>query len=183
MNESSPNPCGEPGGQARDDEHTIDAHALAHGRELQRALRHDPSRVPAFADEAMRVRGPLVANRRVAKRSAVLGNQEIEAGDRLRILWPAANRDERTFDEPATVRVERDPEDNLLYGAGIHVCPGAPLARLELRVMVEELLARTREIRPHPEREAVFAEPPKGGFERVPVVLEARQSSAEADDG
>ena len=50
------------------------------------------------------------------------------------------------FDAPDDFRIDRDPALNLLYGAGIHVCPGAPLARLELRLLMEELLIRTRSI-------------------------------------
>lgn len=64
------------------------------------------------------------------------------------------------------------PEDNLLYGAGIHVCPGAPLARLELRVACEELLARTRAVALDPGAPVTFAAPPNGGFERVPFLVE-----------
>ena len=68
------------------------------------------------------------------------------AGERLSINWIAANRDPRAFDAPDDFRIDRDPALNLLYGAGIHVCPGAPLARLELRVLMEELLARSTDI-------------------------------------
>ena len=75
-----------------------------------------------------------------------LGGQALAAGERLSINWIAANRDPRAFDAPDDFRIDRDPALNLLYGAGIHVCPGAPLARLELRVLMEELLARATDI-------------------------------------
>ena len=75
-----------------------------------------------------------------------LGGQAWAAGERLSINWIAANRDPRAFDAPDDFRIDRDPAVNLLYGAGIHVCAGAPLARLELRVLVEELLARSTDI-------------------------------------
>lgn len=71
---------------------------------------------------------------------AVLTDQ-IAAYDQLRA---SANRDEAVFGDPDEFRLDRDPSDNLLYGAGIHHCPGAPLARLELRLVMEELLARTQ---------------------------------------
>ena len=75
-----------------------------------------------------------------------MGSQALAAGERLSINWIAANRDPRAFDAPDDFRIDRDPALNLLYGAGIHVCAGAPLARLELRVLVEELLARSTDI-------------------------------------
>lgn len=75
-----------------------------------------------------------------------MGSQALAAGERLSINWIAANRDPRAFDAPDDFRIDRDPALNLLYGAGIHVCPGAPLARLELRVLMEELLARAADI-------------------------------------
>ena len=146
-------------------------HALGEDPALQVRLRDDPRLLPQAIDEVLRVRGPLVANRRVATRDATLAGEEIREGERLRILWPAANRDERAFDDPARIRIERDPSRNLLYGAGIHVCPGAPLARLELRVIMEELLRRTAAVELDPQRAVAFADPPKGGFERVPVVV------------
>jgi cytochrome P450 len=58
-------------------------------------------------------------------------------------MWIAANRDPDAFDEPDTIRLDRDTSDSLVWGSGIHVCLGAPLARLQLRVALEELLART----------------------------------------
>lgn len=146
----------------------IVVHALAHDPDLQARLRAEPKRVAAANDEALRVRGPLIANRRVATRDVELAGQPVRAGDRVRVLWPSANRDERVFEAPDEIRLDRSPHDDLLYGAGVHVCPGAPLARLELRVLVEELLARTRAVEPDPERSATFAKPPQGGFERVP---------------
>ena len=75
-----------------------------------------------------------------------MGSQALAAGERLSINWIAANRDPRAFDAPDDFRIDRDPALNLLYGAGIHVCPGAPLARLELRLLMEALLARSTHI-------------------------------------
>lgn len=144
-------------------------HALANDAALQERLRSRPELAGPATDEILRARGPLVANRRVAMRDTDLGGQRIEAGDRLTILWPSANRDERVHPEPDVIRVERDPATNLLYGAGIHVCPGAPLARLELRIVTEEVLRRTSLV--EIAGPTAFAQPPKGGFDRVPLRL------------
>jgi cytochrome P450 len=148
------------------------AERLATDGALQVRLRAEPALIPQACDEILRVCGPLVANQRVATRDVELGCRQIRAGERVTLMWPAANRDDEVFEAPTEVRLERDPNMNLLFGAGIHVCPGAPLARLELRVALEELLARTRwlELAPgaEPCRKAVY---PANGFAALRVLL------------
>lgn len=144
---------------------------LAVDRDLQARLRAEPALLPAAIDEILRISGPLILNRRVAKRDVELGGRRIAAGERLSLMWIGANRDEAVFEAPGEVRLDRDPAANLLYGAGIHVCPGAPLARLELRVAMEELLRRTRRIELGADempRKAVF---PANGWESLPLRL------------
>lgn len=113
---------------------------LAGAPELQRHLREAPAHIPAAIEEILRVRGPLVSNRRRATKDVTLGGQRIATGEIVSLMWTSANRDEAAFEEASTVRIERDQGENLLWGAGIHICPGAGLARLELRVALEELL-------------------------------------------
>lgn len=139
---------------------------------LQEQLRTDTSLVGAAIEEILRVSGPLVMNRRIATRDVELGGRRIAAGDRISLLWVAANRDERVFEDAASVRLERDQAKNLLYGAGIHVCPGAPLARLELRVAIEELLRRCSKVQlsaATPPEVAVF---PANGWSSLHVRLD-----------
>ena len=76
------------------------------------------------------------------------------AGSRVTINWASANRDEDAFEDALTYNPHRDQSRNLVYGDGIHVCPGAPLARLELRILLEELLRGTESIEIADEREA-----------------------------
>ena len=121
----------------------IVVHHLAQDQDLQHRLRDDPELIPAAVDEILRADGPLVSNRRTATRDVTIKDRPIAAGEKLALMWIAANRDPRAFDHPESIRLDRDPEGNLLFGAGIHYCLGAPLARLELRVAIEELLART----------------------------------------
>lgn len=123
---------------------------LAEHSDLQQRLRDDPSNIPQAIEEILRADGPLVANRRTATRDMDIEGRRIRQGDKLSLNWVAANRDPRAFDDPGAVRLGRDQGGNLLYGAGIHVCMGEPLARLEMRVAVEELLARTTAIEPGP---------------------------------
>ena len=145
------------------------AQYLAENVELQKQLRAKPDLLPPAIDEILRLHGPLVSNRRVAKREVEIGGRKIAAGERITLMWISANRDERVFDEPDKFRLDRDPDKNLLYGAGIHVCPGAPLARLELRVFMEELLSCTGEITIVPEKAATFAAYPASGFATLPL--------------
>jgi cytochrome P450 len=113
---------------------------------LQRRLRESPSEIPAAIEEMLRVEGPLVSNRRRVTRDVTLGGQHLTAGERVSLMWMSANRDENVFEEPESVLIERDQRANLLWGAGIHVCPGAPLARLQLRIALEGLLASSSRI-------------------------------------
>ena len=100
-----------------------------------------------------------------------MGSQALAVGERLSINWIVANRDPRAFDAPDAFRIDRDPALTLLYGAGIHVCPGAPLARLELRVLMAELLARTADIALAPQQPPTRAVAPDAGYATLRVCL------------
>ena len=145
------------------------ARYLAGHSELQAQLRSRPDLIPAAIEEILRIHGPLVMNRRVTTRLVEISGKKIGAGESVSLNWISANRDEAVFDEPDKFRLDRDPAKNLLYGAGIHYCPGAPLARLEMRVFLEELLARTREIAAAPDLPATIAVYPASGFSTLPL--------------
>lgn len=145
------------------------AHFLAEHSALQSQLRAQPDVLPPAIEEILRIHGPLVANRRITARPVEIGGRKIEAGERVSLTWMSANRDERVFGDPDSFRLDRDPGNNLLYGAGIHACPGAPLARLELRVFMEESLSRTCEIATVAETPPVRAVYPASGFAILPL--------------
>lgn len=117
---------------------------LAQDSGLQERLRVDPSLIPAAIEEILRVDGPLVANPRSTTREVSIQGRTIPKGERLMLMWIAANRDPVAFEDPAVVKIGRDTAASLVWGKGIHFCQGAPLARLEIRVAVEELLSRTK---------------------------------------
>ncbi|MHB0983091.1 MAG: cytochrome P450 [Thiobacillus sp.] len=117
---------------------------LAQEFELQDRLRSDPSLIPAAIEEILRADGPLVANPRTTTREVEIGGRIIPKGEKLTLMWIAANRDPRAFDDPDGVKIERSNEASMVWGQGIHLCQGASLARLEMRVALEELLARTK---------------------------------------
>ncbi len=148
----------------------IVAERLATEPALQARLRVEPELIPTAVEEILRVCGPLVSNRRRATRDVILGGRHISAGERLTLMWVAANRDETVFEHPEEVRLDRNAQHNLLFGAGIHICPGAPLARLELRVAVEELLGHCEriELAESTPRRAVY---PANGWVSLPLNL------------
>jgi len=130
-------------------------HALAAAPDWQQLLRRDPARIPAFVEESVRLESPFRGHYRVVRRATSLGGVALAPGDRLFLLWASANRDERRFSRPDEIDLaRRHPRDHLGFGRGIHFCVGAPLARLEARVALEELLARTRQISLDGERPA-----------------------------
>lgn len=149
-------------------------HFLAQHPDIQDGLRRKPEDLPAAIDEVLRIRGPLATNRRVATRRTEVGGRTVQPGDRLTLSWVAANRDPAAFADPVAYRPDRPADRNLLYGAGIHVCPGAPLARMELRVVIEELLAHTEGLTLLDDDEAEYAVFPASGFSRVPVRVTRR---------
>ncbi|WP_347330583.1 cytochrome P450 [Marinimicrobium locisalis] len=140
---------------------------LAEQPELQETLRREPDHIPEAVDEILRIHGPLLTNRRRATRAVTLGERAIGCEERVTVNWVSANRDEAVFPEPDRFRWGRDQSQNLLYGAGLHVCPGAPLARLELRVFIEELLAATGGFTPTPGRSPVGAHYPASGYQHL----------------
>ncbi len=149
----------------------IVTHFLAHDEDVQHQVRRHLVLMPFAIDEILRIHGPLVSNRRTLSRPLTIGGRQLDAGARVTLNWIAANRDPAVFDQPDVFRLSRDPAANLLYGAGIHVCPGASLARLELRIVMEELLAATLAIEPVPGCPSTNAVPPASGFDTLPLLL------------
>jgi cytochrome P450 len=146
-------------------------HYLTENSQLQQRLREQPILLPAAIDEILRLHGPLISNRRVTTEPVEIGGRQIAAGERVTLIWASANRDEAIFGDPDEFRLDRDPALNLLYGHGIHVCPGAQLARLELRVIMEELLGRTVDIMLAPGDRPAPAIYPASGFSALPVLI------------
>ncbi|HEX2399009.1 MAG TPA: cytochrome P450, partial [Mycobacterium sp.] len=121
--------------------------ALADHPEQLAVLRADPSLLPTAIEEMVRWTSPSPSKRRTATRDVELGGCAIEAGQKVQIWEGSANRDALAFDRPDEFDVTRKPNPHLGFGQGIHYCLGANLARLELRVLFEELLARFASVR------------------------------------
>jgi cytochrome P450 len=127
---------------------------MEHPEELER-LRNDPSLMPTAVDEIIRWATPVLHFRRTATCDVELRGKTIKEGDKVVTWYISANRDERVFDDPYRFDVGRRPNDHVSFGrGGPHFCLGAHLAKLEVKVMFEELLPRLRGIQPagQPER-------------------------------
>ncbi|MEY2610371.1 MAG: hypothetical protein RLZZ128_1020 [Actinomycetota bacterium] len=115
---------------------------LQHPDQMAR-LRSDPPLLPTAIEEMLRWSTPVRNMNRTATTDVDVNGMRIREGDRVLLLYPSANRDERVFADPHRFDVGRTPNEHVAFGAyGRHHCLGAPLARLELRIMFEELLRR-----------------------------------------
>jgi cytochrome P450 len=111
------------------------------------ALRADLAALPTAVEEMVRWTSPSPSKRRTATRDVVLGDVSIAAGQKVQIWEGSANRDARVFEAADQFDIARKPNPHLGFGQGIHYCLGANLARLELRVLFEELLTRFGTVR------------------------------------
>ena len=118
---------------------------LSRDRKLQDRLRAHPSLVPAAIDEFLRLYPPYRGFARTAVRDIHVRGRTIPADEPIALVYASANRDEEVFEDAETFRLHRpNIKDSLHFGRGTHHCPGAALARLELSIALEELLARTK---------------------------------------
>jgi cytochrome P450 family 142 subfamily A polypeptide 1 len=116
---------------------------LLRHRDQWEALRADRSLLPSAVEEMLRWVTPIQNMNRTATRDVELGGQAIREGDRLLLLYPSGNRDERVFEQPERFDIRRSPNQHMAFGGyGRHHCLGAQLARLELTVLFDELLDR-----------------------------------------
>lgn len=106
------------------------------------SLAADPGGIPDAVEEMIRWVTPLNNFFRTAAVDSHIGAQAVNAGDRIILLYPSANRDEAVFDAPFTFDVTRRPNPHVGFGFGTHFCLGASLARFEMKVLMEELVSR-----------------------------------------
>jgi cytochrome P450 len=146
-------------------------HFLATHPDVQDALRADSSELALAIDEMLRIDDPFLVNRRVVTAATEIAGFELDPGTRAYLNWTSANRDEAVFGDPDAYRPRENASRNLVYGIGPHVCPGRPLATLELVVATQTLLELTSSIEladdAAPQRETY----PVGGWRRLPIRL------------
>ncbi len=114
---------------------------------LQEQLRADPKLIPALLEEVLRLEGSTKQLSRLARRDTKIGDLPVKAGTKVLIGLPGGNRDPRRWDAPSEFRLNRPKiKEHVAFGRGKHVCAGAPLARVEVRVILEKFLAHTSNI-------------------------------------
>ncbi|CAM5519193.1 MULTISPECIES: cytochrome P450 [Streptomyces] len=114
--------------------------ALAEHPEAYESLRAGKAAVPSAVDELLRWHPPVLTFRRTAVRDTELAGRAIRAGDKVVVFHASANRDERVFATPDRLDLTRSPNPHVSFGDGPHVCLGAHFARLQLRLLHEEVL-------------------------------------------
>lgn len=148
---------------------------LGRDRALQDRLRAEPALIPAAIEEFLRLYTPYRGFARTAVKDLVIRGRTIPAGEPIALVYASANRDEEVFEASAEFRLDRpNMKDSVAFGRGPHMCVGAALARLELQVALEELLAAAPGF-------ALSAEPkptrfPEIGALSVPVLFEGAAS-------
>jgi cytochrome P450 len=139
---------------------------LAEDQALQKELRASPERIPTFIEEALRLESPFRGHFRITTKETTIGGVTLPEGARVMLMWGSANRDPSAFPDPERLDLDRDhPKAHVGFGSGIHFCLGAPLARMETRVVLERLLARTS---------GFTADEPEDGARYVPSLFVRR---------
>ena len=134
-------------------------------------VRRDPSRWPAAVEEALRYDGPIQGTFRTTTRDVELHGETVPASSKVLNLWGSAGRDPRRFPDPDRFDATRDASGHVAFGSGIHLCLGAPLARMEGRVALETAIPRIQNVRidgPTTRRPNPFFR----GFEHLPIAFE-----------
>jgi cytochrome P450 family 142 subfamily A polypeptide 1 len=155
--------------------HTISrgVHALLEHPDQLALLRAEPERIPLAVEEWLRWASVVRGARRTARSDTSVAGQKIRAGEQVILLFPSANRDAEVFDAPFEFRAGRRPNRHLAFGEGVHFCLGANLARLEMRIALEQLLERLPGLRVAPGQPVPKLTAVTNGVERLDVVYDA----------
>jgi cytochrome P450 len=137
------------------------------------ARAHQDDLPGTLAQEFVRVGNPIVSLCRIATRDVEMHGQTIPEGDKVAMLFAAGNFDEHAFEQPRAFDVSRDPNPHLGFGRGPHACIGKHVAALEIKILMEELLQRTTDIRPTGDIDYVVDNYSRGVFS-LPVEVDPK---------
>lgn len=141
---------------------------LATNKEDRDRLVREPELIPSAVEEFLRAYSPVTMARLVNDDMEYQGCP-MKAGDRVLMAFPAANRDPKHFDRPNEVIIDREHNRHVAFGAGIHRCVGSNLARMEMRVAIEEFLARVPDFELRDDAEVTWAGGQVRGPRTIPV--------------
>jgi cytochrome P450 len=145
--------------------------ALAENPQEFRKLKADPSLIPGLVDESIRWMTPVKTFMRTVTEDVEFAGRSLKKNDWLMLCYASGNRDEEVFEDPFAFRVDRKPNKHVAFGYGAHVCLGQHLAKMEMRILWEELIPRLKSVELAGEpamSEAVFVNGPK----RLPIRFE-----------
>lgn len=145
------------------------AHLARHPQHLELLRTAGEEQIDAIVDEILRLDDPFVSNRRITSCPVRIAGQDVPQGARIKLHWTSANRDESVFGDGFDP--QRHRSQNIVYGVGRHVCPGRPLATVQLRALVHALLAGTGGVTLDPDQEPEREISPVGGYRRVPIIV------------
>ena len=120
--------------------------ALAERPQLLRQMQDNPEAINAFVEESIRWEVPVKHFMRSAVSDCEIGGQQIRAGDWLMLSYQSGNRDESVWADPFEFRMDREQNPQIAFGYGVHVCLGQHLARMEMRILWEELFKRLKSV-------------------------------------
>jgi hypothetical protein len=120
--------------------------ALAEHPDQLAKVKADPSLIPGLVDESIRWTTPVRHFMRCAAEDTEVNGKPVAKGDWLMLCYPSGNRDEAVFENPYEFRVDRSPNRHLAFGYGAHLCLGQHLAKMEMRILWEELLPRLKSV-------------------------------------
>jgi len=146
--------------------------ALAENPDTLAKLKADPSLIPGLIDEAVRWTTPVKHFMRSATADTELRGRKIAKGDWLMLCYASGNRDEEVFENPYTFDPARKPNKHVSFGYGAHLCIGQHLAKMEMRILYEELLPRLKSVKLNGEpknSQSAFVNGPK----KLPIAFEA----------
>ena len=146
---------------------SVAIHYLATHPDDQATLRADPDRIPTAVEEFLRIGPPLHLIGRTTAGTTTVCDFRIGPGSLVGLAFASGNFDEDAFTHATTPDITRRPNRHLTFGIGPHICIGAPLARMEMRVVVDELLARTGTITPDGEPTEVGGL--RSGYDRLAI--------------
>jgi cytochrome P450 len=148
-----------------------------HPDERQRLV-DDPSLIPAAVEEIMRFESPVPSGMRYAEDEIDLGDDlVIQKGEAMHLLWAAGNVDPNAYPDPLTVDFSRRP-NHIVFASGTHRCLGSHLARLEMRLAIEEVLARIPNFAVAPDEELVYDNVAVRNVTYLPIVFEPSVAAA-----
>jgi cytochrome P450 len=143
--------------------------------DIQQRVRDQPALVSNLIEECLRVEPPSPYMARVATKDAHIGGCPITAGDWVVMMFAGANRDPEAFDHATDIDLDRSIKRHLSFGVGVHRCIGSNLARLQVRIAIEELLFAIEDLRLQPDATVTYYGSQTRGVASLPVTFRARR--------